>query len=231
VFEPAARGPGPSGLADWPRPYVFRARHLDAAEIQPGGAFWFDLHVFIPDTGVLEDFVRVFREIGREGLGAGRGRADLCGAEQLPPATISLEPPAHSPARIRVDFLTPTELKHEGRIVTRPEFSILFARARDRISALSALYGSGPLPIDFTALGHRAQQVRTVWCDVRTVKATRRSSRTGQIHPIGGFAGAAGYEGELGEFVPYLEAARWTGVGRQTVWGNGEIAVSEPPPR
>src|ERR671931_278749 len=27
IFEPAATGRGPSGLADWPRPFVFRAAH------------------------------------------------------------------------------------------------------------------------------------------------------------------------------------------------------------
>jgi hypothetical protein len=37
--------------------------------------------------------------------------------------------------------------------------------------------------------------------------------------------GSADYEGDLAEFLPFLEAARWTGVGRQTVWGNGEIHV------
>jgi hypothetical protein len=42
---------------------------------------------------------------------------------------------------------------------------------------------------------------------------------------LGGFTGWAEYEGELREFVPYLEAARWTGVGRQTVWGKGEIGI------
>jgi hypothetical protein len=62
-------------------------------------------------------------------------------------------------------------------------------------------------------------------CEIRDVDAMRRSSRTGQVHPIGGFVGEAEYEGELGEFVPYLKVAKWTGVGRQTVWGKGEIAV------
>jgi hypothetical protein len=37
--------------------------------------------------------------------------------------------------------------------------------------------------------------------------------------------GEVDYEGELSEFVPYLEAARWTGVGRHTVWGNGAIEI------
>jgi hypothetical protein len=40
---------------------------------------------------------------------------------------------------------------------------------------------------------------------------------------LGGFVGVAEYEGDLNEFFPYLEIARWTGVGRQTVWGKGEI--------
>jgi hypothetical protein len=38
--------------------------------------------------------------------------------------------------------------------------------------------------------------------------------------------GSAEYEGDLAEFVPYLRAARWAGVGRQTVWGNGEIEAA-----
>ena len=50
------------------------------------------------------------------------------------------------------------------------------------------------------------------------------SRATGQRHALGGFTGFAEYAGELAEFVPYLEIGRWTGVGRQTVWGKGEIA-------
>ena len=47
VFEPqAARGEGPSGLADWPRPFVFRAAHLDGRTIRAGEAFHFDVHIF-----------------------------------------------------------------------------------------------------------------------------------------------------------------------------------------
>jgi hypothetical protein len=58
------------------------------------------------------------------------------------------------------------------------------------------------------------------------VESARRSSRTGQTHSLGGFVGTAEYEGDLAEFLPYLEAGRWVGVGRQAVWGKGEIAVT-----
>ena len=62
-------------------------------------------------------------------------------------------------------------------------------------------------------------------CEIEQVEIVRRSSRTGKVHPLGGFTGQADYEGGLTDFVPYLFAAKWTGVGRQTVWGKGEISV------
>jgi CRISPR/Cas system endoribonuclease Cas6 (RAMP superfamily) len=64
--------------------------------------------------------------------------------------------------------------------------------------------------------------------EIRFLEATRRSSRTGQRHPIGGFAGRARYEGPLAEFLPWLRTAAFTGVGRQTTWGKGEIRVRVP---
>ena len=139
---------------------------------------------------------------------------------------MSLGPYRRPVQGIRVRFVTPTELKH-APWTPGPEFGVLFARIRDRVSTLRSLYGAGPLPIDFRGIGRRAETVRMTGCDMRSVEARRLSRNTGLRHPLGGFIGAAEYEGELAEFVPYLEAARWTGVGRQTVWGKGEIAWEE----
>ena len=102
---------------------------------------------------------------------------------------------------------------------------MLFARAQDRVGTLRQLYGSGPLAIDFQAMRARAAGVRMTRCELQHVATGRRSSRTGRVHGIGGFVGMAEYEGALEEFLPYLEAARWTGVGRQCVWGKGELWV------
>ena len=106
-------------------------------------------------------------------------------------------------------------------VTTRPS---LLARIRDRASTLRELYGDGPLAIDFKALGERASLVSITRCELALVAAERVSRGTGQTHPLGGFTGFAEYAGDLAEFVPYLKIARWTGVGRQTVWGKGEIA-------
>jgi CRISPR/Cas system endoribonuclease Cas6 (RAMP superfamily) len=72
-------------------------------------------------------------------------------------------------------------------------------------------------------MGERAACVEMPRCELRWEHVARRSSRTGQSHPLGGFLGEAEYAGDLAEFLPYLIAAKWIGVGRQTVWGKGEI--------
>jgi hypothetical protein len=215
ALDPALFSPklaeGPSGLADPPRPFVFRCRHLDGVTIEAGADFHFYVNLFLP--GARDEFARAIRK-----------RAEL---RQASGEVVAIDlAPQSDASRVRVEFLTPTELKQDGRLVDRPEFGVLFARIRDRVSALRALYGSGPLEIDFAAMGARAAEVRMTSCDLRPVEIARHSSRTGQTHPIGGFVGAAEYEGDLGEFLPYLDAARWTGVGRQAVWGKGEIAVA-----
>jgi hypothetical protein len=244
VFEPATSGAGPSGLADWPRPFVFRARSLDGRHVRAGEAFCFDVHVFLAEREVLDRFVQTFSLLAWEGLGPGRGKAELrrvtngtqvlydveAGStrEEVAPVSLDLAPPAIPATRVTVEFLTPTELKYEGGLAARPEFPVLFGRLRDRIAMLSRLYGAVPLPIDYEGTSERALRVRMTRCTLRHRELARRSSKTGQSHSIGGFTGVAEYEGDLTEFLPYLEAGRWTGVGRQCVWGKGEIAVTGP---
>jgi hypothetical protein len=253
VFEPMAMsapasdggGPSPSGLADWPRPFVFRARHLDGCTVRAGEPFHFDLHVFTAERDVLAYFILTFASLAREGLGPRRGKAELLrvrrfSAEGVPeetlyeqsvqmitaglvPVSLDLMPPESAPTRIRVDFLSPTELKHEHKIANRPEFPILFGRIRDRISTLRRLYGPGPLDIDYQGTNFRAASIKMTRCQLRRQETERCSTRTGQAHSIGGFIGTAEYEGDLAEFLPYLEVGHWVGVGRQSVWGKGEI--------
>jgi hypothetical protein len=226
VFSPqAAPGEGPSGLIDRPRPFVFRASHLDGLTIRAGEPFYFDVHLFDVRDNAFALFVQAFEQLGQEGLGPNRARAKLMNVDQSHLA-FDLASDAEPTGRARIRFVTPTELKSGREIVDRPEFAVLFARLRDRISTLRALYGEGPLGIDFRAMGHAAGAIRMTRCDLEHRSVQRRSSRTAQRHPLGGFVGEAEYEGELRPFVNYLKLGKWIGVGRQTVWGKGEIDVT-----
>ena len=189
---------GPSGLADPPRPFVFRLT----------GTLEAGLNLFVTQEPAVELFTRVMAELGT-----------IESVEGVSLLRLPLAASGDAVPRIRVRFLTPTELKG----AEQPKFGMLMARVRDRISTLRALYGVGPLEIDFKAFGERAGRVAMSRCELVQVAAERVSRRTGLRHSIGGFTGVAEYEGALAEFLPYLEIARWTGVGRQTVWGKGEI--------
>ena len=242
IFETASIEPGPSGFANWPRPFVFRAGHLDGVTIQPGQSFYFDVNIFDLHDTTIAYFVLVFAQLATEGIGPSRGRATLSSVWQLDvsgqpyiqidnrtstrPLGISLAPPLQPIRAIRVEFITPTELKARDEIVLQPDFPALFRRVRDRVGIMLDLYGQGAFEIDFQAMGERSTLIRMTHCDIHHVHVSRTSTRTGQTHPLGGFVGSAEYQGiNLTEFVPFLEAAQWTGVGRHTVWGNGEILV------
>lgn len=249
VFEPhVSRGQGPSGLADWPRSFVFRAAHLDGRTISPSEAFHFDVHIFDLRDPALSYFVLAFAQLAREGLGPGRGRAELIAVDQLDlsgvtvnhvfsgdrfrtddlsaPNIVEVGQVSPGVSHVRVRFVTPTELKSEHKVAGKPEFGILLARLRDRISTLRALYGTGPLEVDFKDIGQRAAKIRITGCDLKRTEVDRLSSRTGRRHPLGGFVGEVEYQGHLGEFIPFLNLGKWVGVGRQTVWGKGEIHTS-----
>ena len=213
-FAPvAADGEGPSGLRDLPRPFVFRASHLDGAAFAPGERFHVGINWFETREPAIDLLEKILAELMR-------GRAKLESIEGREALRFELAAHREPIGQMRVRFLTPTELKG----AERPEFGVLLARIRDRVSTLRALYGAGPLELDFKGMGERAARIQMTHCEIEKVCMDRMSRSTGQHHSLGGFVGTTEYEGDLGEFLPLLEIARWTGVGRQTVWGKGEIA-------
>jgi hypothetical protein len=251
VFAPKLMS-GPSGLSDPPRPFVLRATHLDGLRIAEGAAFSFDLHLFSQHPEAMPLMVLAMRQAFVTGLGPGRSRVRLesverigengCSAMRLyadgrmlmvAPEFLSIfdDPQPGHCERLKLRFETPTALKQEGRILRdQAPFTLVWGRLRDRISALRLLYGVGPFAAEaFTSLNEGAVSVRTLKQDLKWNENRRRSSRTGQTHPLEGFTGTATYAGELSQFLPWLRAARWTGIGRHSVWGCGSLAYSTEP--
>jgi CRISPR-associated endoribonuclease Cas6 len=222
IFEPRRAGTGPSGLNDLPRPFVLRTRHLDSRLIEAGSTFAVDLHLFALPGEIKDAFRLAFKRFEVQGLGPARSAVTLLeGTAEA--VAIDLSDRVKAVSAIRVHLLSPTELKCDHDWTANPDFVTLACRIRDRISTLRQFYGPGPLPLDFRAFAERAALIRTVRSRLVRAEALRHSSRTGQSHSLGGVIGEVEYAGVFAEFLPYLEAARWTGVGRQTVWGKGEL--------
>ena len=198
------------------RPFVLRAAHLNGMRFAAGEAFTYSANVFDPDGPTTDSLRDACAAWAATGLGPRRGRVELLAVEDEI-VTIDLQA-GRSASKCSLRFCTPTSLKGNPSRDDIP-FPILFARLRERISALFAIHDDRPL-------GDRASHVRTVHRDLQYQAVERRSSRTGAVHGIGGLVGRIEYAGDLTEFLPWLRAAWWTGVGRHTVWGNGVIEVT-----
>jgi len=237
--------------------------------IQPGERFHFDIHLFLTQDPPLGYFLLAFARLAEAGLGPTRGRISLTRVESLPSdeqggeTTVLLDggrliagvehlAPVRLPlpralateaesgeGRLRVRFLRPTEIKHQGLPVSRPEFSLVVTRVAERLGNLSEMYGSGPLGWDWRKIVAAARDIRLVDFHVACgsdpdggaglqQSRTRYSTKTGQKHGLGGFIGDAIYSGPgVARFRPLLVAGKYCGIGRHTVWGNGVLEASD----
>ena len=253
VFAPSPP-PGSTRLrlqADLPRPFVLEPDPAAPDEIAPGESFAFDLTLVGSAARWLPYFVVAFRKLGEEGIGPGRGRyrlaaVDACAGERraevyrhgsatMSSVTLAERPGAEEPTgrceRLRIRFETPTLLRAEGSVATVPEFGVLVKRLRDRVSALHYFYCGAAWEADHRGLGRLAEEVRAA--EVRTgwVSRVRRSSRTGQRHPLEGFVGEAVYEGrDLRPFLPLLRVGERVHVGKAATFGQGRFRVLDDDP-
>ncbi len=211
LFEPVAKA-APSGFANPPRPFVFRVEQLNGRQFQPDDVFPVRMYLF----GNVETLPWIEKTL------ASFERMELMWMEVIPVNIALLGRPCQE---VTVEFITPLELKSQHQVLRQPDFPALISRIRDRIAALSLFYGEGAPPWDYKQISEKAGRIKMVHCDVQVVDIDRQSSRTGQIHGLGGFVGSAHYEGMLDDLLPLLMAAEWTGVGRHTAWGNGAIRL------
>lgn len=237
VFEPSPP-PGAERLsknADLPRPFVFRLPSIAPVEVPPGGTLEFGLTLIGRAVELFPFFVVTLREMGARGLGRYRGGFELerieCEGERVfergTVRALRGRPvePWELERRVALEFVTPTMLKEGGEVLRRPAFGALVKRIRDRVNALSTFFGEGPLDLDFRGLGERAERVArvedgTVWADV-----SRYSFRQRAWHDLGGFVGRAVFEGDLGEFGPWLALGAALHVGKHAAFGNGRFSA------
>lgn len=134
--------------------------------------------------------------------------------------------------QLTIEFLTPTRIVHDNRLVHGPDFAPFFARLLDRVSALRHQFADQPpLPGDEKAqLLSLADQVtlagdHTRWWDVKG-----RSTRLKRPQPLGGFVGQAVYRASSVDvwhpLLPWLLWGQSTQVGKNVVKGCGMMTIS-----
>lgn len=125
--------------------------------------------------------------------------------------------------KMKVQFLTPVRIKENGDLVTTVEFHHLARSLMRRASSIMNFHHGVNLDFNFTELAARSRLPKRVsdttsWYDIE-----RYSQRQGGKMKLGGVVGEVTYEGELAEFIPFLEFGRWCGAGKNCVFGLGQM--------
>jgi hypothetical protein len=199
----------------------------------------------------LAYLVVAFQELGRAGLGRGRGRFRVTRVEAAHPlrgatarvfqeedpetirmprlsvtvGEITQRAAGLNPEHAHLRFLTPTRLVHKGHMVDTPPFHVLVRRLLDRVSSLSYFHCGERWEIDFKGLIQQAKAVEIVECDTRWENVERYSGRQKARLSIGGFVGDVVYEGDLTPFRELLLLGSLIHVGKATVFGNGRYEI------
>ncbi len=238
-----------SGFSDLPRPFVFDPPTDDKTEFRPGEPVTFGLTAIGRAARLVPYFVSALRNLADEGLGPRRARFDLVEVVALGRASARVSVYEHTTPLVRLiapslraadlvrpgdaerstltlRFLTPLDLKDKGSAVLTPHLGPLVRRLRDRANALASFFADGPLDLDFKGISAIADDVRLAEDRTRPLEVSRRSTRTGQRHDVGGLVGEARYEGvAIGELMPLLRVGEVTHVGRHCAFGNGRLEV------
>jgi hypothetical protein len=251
VFETSP----PEGMRDFsknqqmPRPYVFEPPESTRLEYEPGERMRFGFTVVGRAADYMPYFVYAFSRMGEMGVGRKRARyrlerivarnpfsgeraevfdGEVARNRRLP---VTWEDAAREAGkldreRVRVEFLTPTQVRFRGEVASwAPPFAGLAQALLIRIPMLAAVHCGELWREDFRALVERARAVKTVRDETSWVSFRRFSSFKKRQEPLEGVVGEAEYAGPLEEFLPLLCMGQLTHAGRHAVFGLGRYKM------
>lgn len=123
--------------------------------------------------------------------------------------------------RAEVTYLTPTEMREQGRVAEIPSFPVLVKHIAGRLADLCRSCGDAPWGADLAAIHRLAETATITGWHGRKMRSFRKSAVTGELQPLGGFVGVVRYSGIAPELWPLLRAGEEIHVGRAAAWGNG----------
>lgn len=257
-----------------PHPFIIEPPPEKRRGFIPGNEINFGLTLIGRAIDYLPYFIYTFDELGRMGIGKGKGqyllkevssqeskvksektieneeavipaKAGIQGnsaiskiiydsetktlksfSHRLLPFEIELESEARSPEHLTIEFLTPTRIVYDGHFIFDLEFHMLIRQLLRRISLLSYFHcGGDPSEIDFKGTIEKAKEIKVKEKNLRWHDWERYSARQDARMKMGGFVGEITFEGDIGPFMPLIQAGEVLHVGKGTSFGLGKYEV------
>jgi hypothetical protein len=235
-----------------PHPFIIEPPLDEKTDYAGGEGFDFRLLLIGKAIDYFPYFIHIFQEIGR--IGIGRHREGKYVLETIinhnlfysRPLIVYdrkeniLKPPTHiikinhlkelidklgNIERVTFNFLTPTRIKYEDKLLDYLDFHIFIRNFLRRLSALYYFHCSEELALDYKGLVDKAMSVNTVKSNLKWYDWERVSSRKGRMK-LGGFRGDVIFEGNLSEFIIFILLGKYLHAGKAAGFGMGKYDIS-----
>ncbi|HHT9154036.1 MAG TPA: CRISPR system precrRNA processing endoribonuclease RAMP protein Cas6 [Candidatus Hypogeohydataceae bacterium YC40] len=236
-----------------PHPFIIEPPLEERQIYTQGAEIIFHLVLIGKAIDYLPYFVYAFIELGRMGIGLGRGRYELANVGRgldikgqflliytnenktilaNPPVIKFTLDPVSSESFSEVQtlrFLTPARMRYKGSLTDELPFHVLMRTLLRRVSSLSYFHCGERIYWDFKSLIERAESVETLSSDLRWLDWERYSTRQGQKMKLGGVMGNITYRFStkmLTGLLPLIKLGQHIHVGKGTSFGLGWYEVA-----
>jgi len=229
-------------LKDIPRPFVIEPP-LETKQIyKKEENLEFNLILIGKSIKYFPYFILAFKELGKIGIGKGRGRYSLYKVENFKNniiynsedgiirkvnSKINIDENAEFPINnsLSLNFITPTRIKYKDDLVVIPEFHILIRSLLHRISSLSYFHCNKELKLDYNLLILKAEDVKIEKNNLKWTDWERYSSRQDTKMKLGGFIGDITYKGNFKDFSRLILIGEQIHIGKNCTFGLGKYEI------
>lgn len=237
-----------------PHPFVIEPPGTEQGEFQPGDELSIGLVLFGKAASLLPYFVFTIDQMGRLGLGKGRGKFELTagfatetvtgaakvkifdGATQMlisdfkewQFSDLLQVTEQYDKQNINIELITPTRILYKNGLVSEIQFGLFIRSLLRRISLLARIHCDARWDLPYQDIIAAAEQkVRLVKHRTSWYDWERYSNRQKTRMNMGGVVGSLTYEGELAPFLPLLLLGQYTHIGKNTTFGLGKYVLLE----
>lgn len=211
-----------------PHPFVFEPPVTRKRIFSPDEEIQLKLILIGKATEYAPHFVFSISELGKAGIGKGRGNFRIKEVFSTNLREISLNDKSiyETTEHITIKAITPVRIKYNRDLVRKLEFHILIRSLLRRLSLLYYFHVKRQLPIlDIKALIEKAEKIKIIKDGTYWYDWERYSSRQNSRMKLGGVVGEITYEGNIAPFMPYLRAGEILHVGKGTSFGLGKYEI------
>jgi hypothetical protein len=131
---------------------------------------------------------------------------------------------------LTIEFITPTRIKYNGKLISSIEFYIFIKNLLRRISALSYFHSKEQLDLDYRNLIDKAKNIKVNKSELYWYDWTRYSARQDSKMRLGGFKGKINFvDAEscqtIKDFLPLVILGEYVHIGRGTSFGLGKYKI------